>query len=80
MEQTDPYTTLLSKSIKWRVAAGWIVVLILTWRYLVHPVVGTYMAAAGHPPLPPLDPFSIADVLAVVGLPVGGAVADRMSP
>lgn len=78
--QLDPYLLLMKKSIKWRTAAGWIVVLILAWRYLVHPAVSTYMVATGHPPLPSLDPLSLADVLAVVGLPVGGAVADRMSP
>lgn len=78
MTMQDPDDLLLLRSIKWRVAAGWLVVLILTWRYLVHPVAATWLATQGTT-LPPLEPFSISDVLAVIGLPVGGAFADRMS-
>ncbi len=74
----DPNELLILKSIKWRTAAGWLVVLILAWRYLVHPVAASWLATQGTI-LPPIDPFQIADVLAVIGLPVGGAFADRMS-
>lgn len=70
---------LLRKSVKWRTAAGWIMVTILTWRYLAHPIASTIMVASGNPPLPPLDPIAWEDVLAIIGLPVGGAFADRMS-
>lgn len=78
MTQPNPYDQLLTKSIRWRVAAGWLVVLILAWRYLVHPLAATYLATQGTT-LPPLEPFQLTDVLAVIGLPVGGAFADRMS-
>ncbi|UXO93811.1 GTA-like holin [Pseudanabaena phage Pan1] len=70
---------LLRKSIKWRTAAGWVLVLILIWRYLAHPVASTFLVASGNPPLAPLDPIAWEDVLAIIGLPVGGAFADRMS-
>lgn len=70
---TDPNIELLRKSIKWRTAAGWLMVLIILWRYLVHPVYSTFIE-----PLPPLDPIEWQDVLAIIGLPVGGAFADRM--
>lgn len=70
---------LLRKSIKWRTAAGWIVVLILAWRYLFHPIASTISVSSGGIPLPPLDPIAWEDVLAIIGLPVGGAFADRMS-
>ena len=76
--QPDPYLLLLRKSIKWRTAAGWLVVLILAWRYLVQPVAATWLATQGTT-LPPIEPFEVGDVLAVIGLPVGGAFADRMS-
>jgi len=76
----DPADLLLRRSIKWRVAAGWVVVAILTWRYLLHPIVSTYLVASGNPPLAPLDPVAWEDVLAIIGLPIGGAVADRMDP
>ena len=76
--QPDPNAQLLLKSIKWRVAAGWLVVLILAWRYLVHPVAAAWLATQGTI-LPPVEPFALADVLAVIGLPVGGAFADTMS-
>lgn len=77
-DTVDPNDLLLRRSIKWRVAAGWIMVLILTWRYLVHPVTSTILVANGHLPLQPLDPIEWQDVLAIVGLPVGGAFADRL--
>lgn len=74
----DPHATLLRRSIRWRVAAGWVMVAILAWRYLAHPVVGVALAATDHDPLPPLPPIEWTDVLAIVGLPVGGAFADRL--
>lgn len=69
---------LLLRSIKWRNAAGWLVVLILAWRYLVHPVAATWLATQGIV-LSPIDPFELTDVLAVIGLPTAGAFADNMS-
>lgn len=67
------------RSIKWRTWAGWIVVLVIAWRYLVHPVLNTYLVATGHDPLPPIDDLDLADAAALVGLPIGGSVADRMT-
>jgi len=78
MTEIDPYDKLLLRSIKWRTTAGWIVVLILTWRYLVHPVTSTILVATGGEPLPPLPAIAWEDVLAIIGLPVGGAFADRL--
>lgn len=77
-ETVDPQDLLLRRSIKWRVAAGWIMVLVLTWRYLVHPITSTALVSMGELPLQPLDPIAWEDVLAIVGLPIGGAFADRM--
>lgn len=76
---SDPNELLLRKSIKWRTAAGWIMVSILAWRYLVHPVTSTILVAQGSAPLPPLEPIAWEDVLAIIGLPVGGAFADSMN-
>lgn len=76
---SDAQELLLQKSIKWRTAAGWVVVLVLAWRYLAHPIASTVLVASGNDALPPLDPIAWEDVLAIIGLPVGGAFADRMS-
>lgn len=76
---SDPNEMLLRKSIKWRTAAGWIMVMILTWRYLAHPITSTILVAQGGSPLPPLEPIAWEDVLAIIGLPVGGAFADSMN-
>lgn len=74
----DANDLLLRRSIKWRVAAGWVMVLVIAWRYLIHPVSNVVLVSMGHSPLTPLDPIAWEDVLAIVGLPVGGAFADRM--
>ena len=76
----DPTILLARRSIKWRVAAGWIVVLIITWRYLVHPIASAIQISQGLEPLPPVDTLDLADVVAIIGLPLGGAFADRMDP
>lgn len=69
---------LLMKSIKWRTAAGWLIVFILAWHYLIHSAVSVYIVAHGGEALDPLPELSLADVMAIVGLPLGGAVADRL--
>lgn len=74
----DPNITLLRRSIKWRTAAGWVMVLILGWRYLIHSIASTVLVSNGLEPLPPLDPIEWQDVLAIIGLPVGGAFADKL--
>lgn len=79
MPDVDPNDLLLRRSIKWRVAAGWIMVLILLWRYLGYSVWNVANVYAGGEPLPPLDPIEWQDVLAIIGLPVGGAFADRLN-
>lgn len=75
----DPNLSLLRRSIRWRVAAGWVIVAILIWRYIAHPAWSTYLITTGNPPLPDLAPFNLADVGVLVGLPVGGALADNMA-
>ncbi len=74
MSLEDVNAMLLRRSIKWRVAAGWIMVLILTWRYLAYPIWNVFVGGS----LPALDPIEWQDVLAIVGLPIGGAFADRL--
>ena len=69
---------LLRKSVKWRVAAGWVMVTILAFRYLVHPIGDAVAAYLGMEPLPALAPIEWTDVLAIIGLPVGGAFADKL--
>lgn len=75
----DPNILLLRKSIKWRTAAGWVMVAILVWRYLAHPIISTSLVASGNSALAPLSPVAWEDVLAIIGLPVGGAFADRLT-
>ncbi|ARB06071.1 hypothetical protein FDH38_gp017 [Dinoroseobacter phage vB_DshS-R5C] len=79
MTDIDPNDLLLRRSIKWRVAAGWVMVIILVWRYLIHPGASTLLVFNGGDPLPELPPIEWTDVLAIIGLPVGGAFADRMT-
>lgn len=78
-ETRNPFTVLAFRSIKWKVSAGWVVVLILAFRYLGYPITSTVLILNGGEALPPLEPLNLADVIAVVGLPVGGAVADRLN-
>lgn len=78
-EASTPELALAWKSVKWRNAAGWVVVLGLSWRFVVHPVINAYLSIEGQPPLPPLDPISLADAIAVIGIPIGGSFADRMA-
>ena len=74
-----PAEALAWRSIKWRVAAGWVVLLIIIWRYLVHPIASTYLVTQGHEPLPPIQALDLADAAAIVGLPIGGSFADKMT-
>lgn len=74
-----PEVALAWRSIKWRTWAGWVVVLAIAWRYLVHPITSTILVVQGHEPLPPIDDLDLADAAALVGLPIGGSVADRMT-
>jgi hypothetical protein len=52
---------------------------ILFWHFLLHPILSTVIVAQGGEPLQPLDPISWEEVLAIIGIPVGGALADRMA-
>lgn len=74
----DIQVRLMRKSIKWRVAAGWVMVAILAYRYLLHPIADVVMVANGLEALPALVPIEWTDVLAIIGLPVGGAFADKL--
>ncbi len=79
-EQTAAWQNVLAKrSIKWRVSAGWLVVCVLAFRYLIHPIISTYQVMNGGEPLPVMEPMNLTDVMAIIGLPVGGAFADKMS-
>lgn len=74
-----PSEALAWRSVKWRNAAGWIVVGIIAARYLIHPIMNAYLVSQGHEPLHPLNDLSLTDVAAIVGLPVGGSFADKMA-
>ena len=76
---STPEQALAWKSVKWRNAAGWVLVLGLSWRFVIHPITNAVLTVEGHPPLPPLDPISVADAIAVIGIPIGGSFADRMA-
>lgn len=67
------------KSVRWRNAGGWLVVSIIAARYLVHPVVNTYMIAQGADALTPLNDLDLADIAMILGLPIGGSFADKMT-
>lgn len=75
----NPADKLLLKSIKWRVTAGWIMVTVIAWRYLVYPVVNTFNVSMGNEPFLPLPEIEWQDVLAIIGLPIGGSFADKMT-
>jgi len=79
MTVTNPSDQFLLRSIKWRVTAGWVVVLIIAWRYLAYPVLNTVNVASGGEPFEPLPEIEWTDVLAIIGLPIGGSFADRMN-
>lgn len=74
-----PEEVLAWKSVKWRNAAGWLVVGIIAWRYLVHPITSAVLISKGHEPLPPIQPLDLADAAAIIGMPVGGSFADKMA-
>lgn len=73
---SDPLTNitakLLDKSIPWHTAAGWVVVLVLFWRYLAYDIINAVITLQGNHPLPPLQPFSVVDAVALAGIPVIG--------
>jgi hypothetical protein len=77
-DKEHPNVVLLRRSIKWRTAAGWVMVLILAWRYLLHPIASTILVSNGLEPLPPQTDIEWTDVLAIIGLPVAGAFGDSM--
>jgi hypothetical protein len=67
------------KSVKWRNAAGWIVVAIIAARYLIHPIANAILVSLGHEQLDVLPELSLTDVAAIIGLPVGGSFADNIA-
>lgn len=78
-EPKTPEKVLAWKAVRWRNAAGWLVVAIISWRYLVHPITNTILVAYGAEPLAAAGDLSLADVGAIIGLPVGGSFADRLT-
>ena len=76
---STPDEAIAWKSVKWRTWAGWIVVAIIAWRYLVHPITSAILVTRGHEPLPPVQSLDLADAAAIVGLPIGGSFADKMA-
>lgn len=78
-EHHPPEVELAWRSIPWRTAAGWMVVLVIGWRFLIRPVIDYWLATQGLPVPPPPTDLSLMEVFALLGLPVGGAFADRLS-
>jgi len=76
---TTPSQALAWKSVKWRNAAGWVLVAIITARYLIHPIVSAVLVTQGAAPLDALPDISLPDVAAIVGLPIGGSFADKLA-
>jgi hypothetical protein len=74
-----PDEVLAWRSIRYRTAAGWLVVSIIAVRYLIHPLSNIVLVAQGHEPLAPVPDLSLVDVAAIVGLPVSGSFADKMT-
>lgn len=74
-----PEKALAWKSVRWRNAAGWLVVAIIAWRYLIYDLISVSLVAQGMDALEPLGDIALADAAAIVGLPLGGSVADRMT-
>lgn len=76
---SDPTLELIRQSIRWRTSAGWVVVSVMIWRYLAHPMLSAYLILIGQDPLPPLNDLALSDAATIIGLPIGGAFADRMT-
>lgn len=79
-DASTPEQAYAWKSIKWRNAAGWVVVLGLGWRFVAFPLINAYLYTTGQPVLPPLEPISMGEAFAVIGIPLGGSLADKMAP
>lgn len=75
---STPDEALSWKSVKWRNAAGWLVVAIIAFRYLVHPIANVLIVMQGGEALEEIPDVSLTDVAAIVGLPIGGGLADKM--
>lgn len=69
---------LLAQSIPWHTGAGWVVVLVLFWRYLAFPITNVVVVAFGMPPLPALPPLSAGDSMALAGIPLVGLVGSKL--
>lgn len=74
-----PERALAWKAVRWRNAAGWLVVAIIASRYLIHPISSVILVSMGHEQLNPLPELSLTDLAAIIGLPVGGSFADSMA-
>lgn len=74
-----PDERLAWKSVKWRNTAGWIVVAIIAVRYLIHPIANVVLVARGLDALESLPDLSLTDLGAIIGLPVGGSLADNIA-
>ena len=67
------------KSGRWRNAGGWLVVSIIAWRYLLHPLADTIIIAQGGEALQPSGDLDLTDIAIILGLPIGGSFADKMT-
>lgn len=70
---------LFKRSIPWRVALGWVAVAVLATHYLAHPILNVALVMSGRPAMLDLEPLSLTDILALLGSPLIGGVADRLS-
>jgi hypothetical protein len=63
---------ILKLSAGWHVAAGWSVVLILLWRFILYGVVNYLLQRAGMPAMAPLESMSIGDFGVLAAIPLVG--------
>lgn len=76
---SDPTTNLyIRETWRYRVAAGWVAVLVIFLRLVVYPTITLTLQAFGLPGLAGLPPMNWEAVMALVGMPIGGAFADKL--
>jgi len=66
------------RSIPYRVALGWLAFAVLAFQYLLHPMLVAVSASQGVI-VPELQPLSLTDVMLLLGAPVAGSAAERVS-
>lgn len=69
---------LLDRSIPWHTAAGWVVVAYLAIRYPLYAAISLTVLLHTGKALPPIDPITPSDALALASLPLVGVVVQKV--